>query len=476
MTNKKRIFCILTAAVIALALAAVGLYFWLHPGSTPVMPVPVERNAVTAQPAAPRTPEGEIVLISRHVNYAWGYDDAGVFVDSAGNVYPFDFHAQYGGLGGRSDLATKLELIRKWVEPAGRCAPSQMEKFIAASQKISDRENYHSEEKMYDYGEKQLIFRDPDSGEELLLGEWGDVDRTLTDPAAPAAIAKGRAIADGAARLNDGSMTLRVYTPDDVPFRTLDTPEGMEGRYLLRSADQLYRLQEELGVPLGDMADDLEDYERERYAFFVDLAAVGEPTAIFCRNGAFSVLTEGSGEPHCIIAAFPLAGYDMSKDAYETLSGEEWTLYEPGDPNFDADVHRGLTEGADDAAVQRVWADYNMHGYRGIYLDSQADYDAFLDACDRYALLKNGHSLRERLEADFQPDFGEYALSIHIARRPKGMFFWLGRIRIADGSIDIGLVSDPETYDWSLPADDGVVAWLWLPKTYLDAGKDYVVQ
>ena len=114
MTNKKRIFIILTAAVIVLALAAAGLYFWLHPKSIPTVPVAVERNTVTAQPAAPRTPEGEIVLISRYVNYAWGYDDTGVFVDSAGNVYPFDFRVQYGGLGGRSDLVTKLELIREW--------------------------------------------------------------------------------------------------------------------------------------------------------------------------------------------------------------------------------------------------------------------------------------------------------------------------------------------------------------------------
>ena len=476
MTNKKRIICILTIAVIVLALAAAGLYFWLHPKSIPTVPVAVERNTVTAQPAAPRTPEGEIVLISRYVNYAWGYDDTGVFVDSAGNVYPFDFRAQYGGLGGRSDLVTKLELIREWVEPAGRCDPAQMEKFITASRKITDRESCHSESKMYDYGEHQLIFRDPDSGEELLLGEWGDVDRTLTDPAAPVAIAKGRAIADGAARVNDGTLTLRVYTPEDVPFRTLDTPKGMEGRYLLRSSDQLYRLQEELGVPLGNMADDLEDFERERYAFFIELAAVGEPTAIFCRDGAFSILTEGEGEPHCIIAAFPLAGYDMRQEAFETLSGDAWTLYEPGDPNFDDSVRQGLTEGADDAAIQQIWADYNMHGYRGLYMDTQADYDAFLDACDRYGLMKNGRSLRELLEADFQPDFKEYALCIHIARRPKGMFFWLGHIRIENGSIDIGLVSDPETYDWSKPADDGVIAWLWLPKSYLDAEKSYTVQ
>jgi hypothetical protein len=74
------------------------------------------------------------------------------------------------------------------------------------------------------------------------------------------------------------------------------------------------------------------------------------------------------------------------------------------------------------------------------------------------------------------PDFKEYALCVHIARRPKGMFFWLGHILIENGSIDIGLVSDPETYDWSFPAADGVIAWLWLPKSYLDAEKSYTVQ
>ena len=90
----------------------------------PVLPTQIKMMSNLEQPTDYLEPEGEIVLISRHVNYAWGYDDSGVFVDSEGNVYPFDFHAQYGGLSKSSDLVQKLDFIRRCTNPAGQITPA----------------------------------------------------------------------------------------------------------------------------------------------------------------------------------------------------------------------------------------------------------------------------------------------------------------------------------------------------------------
>ena len=128
-----------------------------------VIPVAIEMLPVEKQPVEPRKPEGEIVLISRHVNYAWGYNDAGIFVDSAGYVYTFDFSAENIGYGGRGDLLEKLELLRRWENPVAHVAPAEVDSFVKRSRKISDYDTFREKSLMCDYGEKQLLFCDPDT-------------------------------------------------------------------------------------------------------------------------------------------------------------------------------------------------------------------------------------------------------------------------------------------------------------------------
>ena len=130
-----------------IVIGTAGILYFRKPASMPVLPAQIKLSSNMEQPTDYLEPEGEIVLISRHVNYAWGYDDCGVFVDSTGNVYPFDFHAEYGGLSKSSNLVQKLDFIRRCTNPAGQITTSEMQDFIQISRKIQNRDEYDSEEK-----------------------------------------------------------------------------------------------------------------------------------------------------------------------------------------------------------------------------------------------------------------------------------------------------------------------------------------
>ena len=90
MTKRSKIIlilCIVIAGVLLLVGGAL-LLFRNKITKVPVVPVAIEMLSNEDQPTQPREPEGKVVLISRRVNYAWGYDDSGLFVDSEGYCRP----------------------------------------------------------------------------------------------------------------------------------------------------------------------------------------------------------------------------------------------------------------------------------------------------------------------------------------------------------------------------------------------------
>lgn len=473
MTKHKKLLFIIIGIIMIIIISTAGILYFQKPASIPVLPAQIKLSSNLEQPTDYLEPEGEIVLISRHVNYAWGYDDCGVFVDSTGNVYPFDFHAEYGGLSKSSNLVQKLDFIRRCTNPAGQITPSEMQDFIRLSRKIQNRDEYLSKQKMYDYGEHQLIFRDPDTGEQLLLGEWGDVDKTLKGLDASAAINKGKSIQEAVERTRATEQIVRVFVPEDVPF--LDLPSQKTGRYLLRYTSQLAMLSEEISIPIDKIRQQLDQYDNDRYVYFVDLSATGNPTAIICRNGQFSIFTEGDSEPHCIVAAFPREAYPLMSVGCTDFPGNIWTWYEKGDPDYDPDVHKGLSYGISDEQIESVWDAFGMHQNQGVCLHSEKEYARFLQSCDANHLMEDGSSVRSLIEEDCVPDFEKYVLCVRISRRVEGMEFRFENVNLYNGMIGMGLYSDPPQLTNDKPRTDGVIGWLWLPKSYLQSGTDYLV-
>ena len=61
-----------------------------------------------------KVPKDEIILIERYINHAWGYANEGVFIDSNGGVYSFDFSEIHGANGETDEqFLDKLQMIRK---------------------------------------------------------------------------------------------------------------------------------------------------------------------------------------------------------------------------------------------------------------------------------------------------------------------------------------------------------------------------
>nr|MCR4646970.1 hypothetical protein [Oscillospiraceae bacterium] len=433
----------------------------------PVLPVSIERLPTDDQPVQPAEPEGRVALISRRVNYAWGYDDYGLFVDTAGYVYPFDFREQYGGLVGKSELPGKLDLLRQWSAPVAHIDPADVQAFVESAQKIRNRDSYQSESRMCDYGERQLIFCDPETGEQLMLAEWGDWDKSLTDPNAPAAILKGKAIMEAVSSVNGAGPELRLYTPEDVPFLELPNTTHVSGRYYLSFSSQLQLLSDETGIPLAQLTEGMNDHLLDSYAFFVDLEASGTPTAILCRDGEITILMEGETEPHCIVAAFPKGSSTIRGECHD-MEGRTWTPYEKGDPNHDPEVYKGLSYGVSNDRMQDVWEECGLNGLKGICVQTSEEYEHFLASCQAHDLMEDGSDVRSLIEAEAAPGFSEYVLLVRITRRDEGMHFGWEPLTISDRYLSMGLVSDPpRNQDWSGPFTDGVIAWIWLPRHYL---------
>ena len=64
---------------------------------------------------------------------------------------------------------------------------------------------------------------------------------------------------------------------------------------------------------------------------------------------------------------------------------------------------------------------------------------------------------------------------VRIFRRIEGMEFRFENVNLYNGMIGMGLSSDPPQLTNDKPRIDGVIGWLWLPKSYLQSGTDYLV-
>lgn len=123
-------------------------------------------------------PEHEILLVSRRLNRAWGYQDQGYFIDTDGCVYSFDF--------GNSPVETKdgeslsfierLEAIRESTE----CEPVFDMEFVkqisALGANLSADDEFEKISARCDYGQHTLFFYQPETKELFKCKSLGDYD------------------------------------------------------------------------------------------------------------------------------------------------------------------------------------------------------------------------------------------------------------------------------------------------------------
>ncbi|MDE5945935.1 MAG: hypothetical protein K2G63_01310, partial [Oscillospiraceae bacterium] len=129
-------------------------------------------------------PDNEIILISRYINHAWGYDNDGIFIDSDGGVYSFDFSQEINNYNHNETDETflnKLQTIRTYTEPFVTLNANILNELYSYSSGINPDAELNSKHEAYDAGENQLMICDTDTHKLVLCHEKGDYSGTLKD-------------------------------------------------------------------------------------------------------------------------------------------------------------------------------------------------------------------------------------------------------------------------------------------------------
>lgn len=123
----------------------------------------------------------EIFLIDRYVNYAWGYQDDGIFVDTSGAVYAFDFGITTLNSTSDEQLFEKFDIIRDNTEPITTIDSDTIIELYSLGSQIDPESEFHSKKVAVDAGSHTVSFCNPDTGRKTVCTEYGDDEGTRSD-------------------------------------------------------------------------------------------------------------------------------------------------------------------------------------------------------------------------------------------------------------------------------------------------------
>lgn len=129
--------------------------------------------------------EAEILIISQYINFAEGYQDEGMFIDSNGGVYFYSFSQPTYNLNdfAEEDYMAKLKVIQKYTEPACVLNEKTISRAKKLCSKIDKSESYETEcTGSCDIGSYILYVQK--EGELISCRESGDWEGTLKSASA----------------------------------------------------------------------------------------------------------------------------------------------------------------------------------------------------------------------------------------------------------------------------------------------------
>ncbi len=407
----------------------------------------------------------EIFLIARYKNYAWGYQDQGIFIDTSGAVYAFDFGILSYGIKSDDQLFFKFDIIRDNTEPIMTIDSDTITELYALGSQIDPESEFHSEGAATDAGSRTISFCDPDTGSMIVCTEDGDFRGALNDSFA------GQFVELFYNKMQDVTIEYTaplVYTDQDIHLNTVERNSEMSGMYFLSSDEQLRILARQCGVSIDDMLNDYKEHERDRYVYFVELDAAPANAVLRTDHGYKLSHTEGAG--FCNVVAFPRSSGNFNSDSIPCADGGEWQRIKDGDLNYDPDFIKGEAYGFSATAMQEVWKDFNMTGLMGVYIPDSTKYEEFIKICDNRNLVENG-SIRSALEEKVVPDFSKYSLCVKLDRHSGNTKYEWQRTEVGDGDIVMGS-SLPLNRDNT--EDECTLAYVLIPKTYLSRDSYFV--
>ncbi len=127
--------------------------------------------------------KGRIVFVKDYFNYAWGYQHSGSFIDDLGNTYFYDLAC----LENKDDERTLIDILYDEVyfktRPVSHTDPKNIAKCTEKIPEINTSAEMRGDDAACDAGIDTLYIVD-ENNKLIALGEWGDWEGTLDDPAA----------------------------------------------------------------------------------------------------------------------------------------------------------------------------------------------------------------------------------------------------------------------------------------------------
>ncbi|MGN0436864.1 MAG: hypothetical protein ACI4D8_09575 [Wujia sp.] len=125
----------------------------------------------------------EILVVERYINFAWGYQDSGMFITSEGEVYYYDFSdyevSLYDYENKEESLIETLEKYRDTEKPDKTIGRALVKEMYKAMLNIDVNETYETVWAACDAGSKVLYIHDLNTGELIACSETGDYEGEL---------------------------------------------------------------------------------------------------------------------------------------------------------------------------------------------------------------------------------------------------------------------------------------------------------
>ncbi|MBP5608550.1 MAG: hypothetical protein J6X66_09840, partial [Lachnospiraceae bacterium] len=265
-------------------------------------------------------PEDELFLLIRNTNGAWYKEDNGYAIYTNGDVYGycFDLESRNHYDGESVDLEDALEYIRDNSEPSCNLGMDFVKEAYTYGVAIDPDAGFKSENMACDMGQSTLYFVNGD--ERVMVYSSGDNREDPEDK--------------NARKLQELWYDTNVPNRDQVRFYSgYDTSmvnihcgymDGLDGRFYLKNEEELRKFAALAGLSVAKVVENMEDYEKEYYSYFVEIQNVSsggydlKACAIMKNGGSYSfVMSKDSRVPDpddtaagmmdgfCFAAAYP---------------------------------------------------------------------------------------------------------------------------------------------------------------------------
>ncbi|MBP5282056.1 MAG: hypothetical protein J6Z22_06110 [Lachnospiraceae bacterium] len=292
--------------------------------------------------------ESEILLVERSTNYAWGCYDKGLFVDTHGKVYPYDF-SRYGSAMDVRDFSLsfveRLEIIRENFDAKSFFDEEVLQEVMELGESISAEDEFKEEEKMYDYGQNTLYFYRPETEELLKLQSTGDVDYTpLNKDAEKIAKLYEKHIDKYYKSFSESDVALLgpyVYSRGEVYMTefTAESAEQWTGKWLVETKAKLREFAAQSGFDVDGVLANEQDEEYEEFDYFIYVEKAGQtedaknPIAFWVYGDCHDFISSDKGSAQegayiCHIAKIYKDRLFRNPAEMKDLNGTSWKIFD----------------------------------------------------------------------------------------------------------------------------------------------------